>query len=105
MGFVGIARVLDAVQTINHRVSLINEETIMDDRHRRDKCSQARSHERPSLVRFKNDLARIFFTSDSPIAKFSEDYDNFWKFLPRYEQRMATSRNGEHKLFFNELRN
>ncbi|OQR70727.1 putative ATP-dependent RNA helicase DHX34-like, partial [Tropilaelaps mercedesae] len=59
--------------------------------HRPSLTTQADRGRQKSLARFKPDLSRIFFTAEAPIDRFSEDYDNFWKFLPRYEEKIVNA--------------
>ncbi|XP_037498410.1 probable ATP-dependent RNA helicase DHX34 [Rhipicephalus sanguineus] len=47
----------------------------------------SRTGERKNLSQFRHELSRIFFGDNSPISRNSKQYDNFWTFLKKYEER------------------
>ncbi|KAL1442491.1 hypothetical protein MTO96_030773 [Rhipicephalus appendiculatus] len=47
----------------------------------------SRTAERKTLSQFRHELSRIFFGDNSPISRNSKQYDNFWTFLKKYEER------------------
>ncbi|XP_075729943.1 putative ATP-dependent RNA helicase DHX34 isoform X2 [Rhipicephalus microplus] len=48
---------------------------------------KSQTGERENLSLFRHELSRIFFGDNSPINRNSKQYDNFWTFLKKYEER------------------
>jgi hypothetical protein len=69
------------------------------DRDRRDDDRRKRRHEQNTdFEKFRSKLARIFFREEDVVQHGTEEYNDFWKFLRKYQQFQEMNRAKKPKM-------